>query len=122
MTDLPFRHINRLLSAVNTLYSDINPATLRERTLKAISCIIPAEIIQFNGFTLDGSYSGISWGTMTILPSRMQVLASLIHEHPFFNDFTCRGSSEALKISDFLSLPEFHKTRIYKPHPPFQIG
>lgn len=101
MRALKHRDLRTALSALELLHADMNPATLAQRTLEAVSLMVPADVIQFNGFELTGEYSGVSWGTAEITSTQLHKLALFVHEHPFFPHFTSNQPQEIpLKISE----------------------
>ena len=107
--------LSRILSAVELLNSDTSPDTLPDRTLGCVSALIPNELCIFDGFDTVGEYTGYHWYSPpgSIEEAWVARLGEVIHEHPIHQDVLTQGKEITFRISDFVSLPKFHRTALY---------
>lgn len=115
MDNLSHRDLIELLSAIETLHSDADPLTLPERTLQAVLKLIPNEITSFDGFGSDSNYNGYLWYSPagTVSEERVEILGTLIHEHPILPDVLPVRRNTTAKISEYMSLGKFQETALY---------
>jgi hypothetical protein len=104
-----------LLSAVNFLNSDCCLETLPSRTLNSVFSLIPNEMVAFDGFGTDSNYTGNLWYSPpgTVPDERIQLLANLMHEHPFYRDVIIGRRERTERVTHYVSLAEFHRTELY---------
>ena len=127
--------VEKLLSAIATLHSDIDSATLPQRTLSAVSQMISSEYISFDGFShpqisLEKSEESIldfdmpntglvhlseSWYSyeFNLTSDEIEVADKSSHETPLFSEVIIKQAKYPVKITDFVSAKEFHRTTIY---------
>jgi hypothetical protein len=115
MKHLKHSHIERLLSSVALLYSDIVPKTLSERALAVVNNLISNEVVAFDFFNLNVEHKGKHWYNPPdlISESEFEIFENYVQEHPLFNEIPGKLREEPMKISDFLRRHDFHKTGIY---------
>src|SRR5688500_2964704 len=104
-----------LLNSIGILNSDISTESLRERTLNSILTLIPNEMTAFDLFGDQGSYGGSLWYSPpgTVSQESIQILAEVVHEHPYFAEAIRTPNEGTFKVSDVVSLNAFHKTAVY---------
>ena len=78
----------KLLSAVNNLYSDVDPSNLKTRLMTAVKTVIAGEIIAFDIFNAAGVYQEmmICDPANALTNEDLQLFAEYAIEHPFFAD------------------------------------
>ena len=115
MTHLSNNDLQSLLSAVELLHSEIDPLTLPERTLQSVFSLVPNEMIAFDGFGTDGNYSRSLWYSPsgTVSDERIQILADLLHEHPFYQNVLSNRAQRTVRVSEYIPLEKFHRTALY---------
>lgn len=115
MKHLQNSQIEALLSSLALLYSDIEPETLSERALTVVNNLISNEFVAFDFFNLNVEHSGKYWYSLPhmISDSDWEIFANHAPEHPFSAEISGKLLQGSMRISDFLSLREFHKTGIY---------
>ena len=104
-----------LLRAIDLLNSDSKLETLPSRTLNSVFSIIPNELVAFDGFGTDANYSGNLWYSPpdTVSEEKVQILAELVHQHPYHADVVVQRKQKTARVTEYLSLREFHRTALY---------
>jgi len=115
MSKLSAANLTQVLNAVNTLSSDFDPDSLRERTLSAVLSLIPNEMTAFDGFDNKGDYLGPRWYSPpdTVPEESVRLLGELVHEHPYYLQAVLTQEQNTFRTSDYLSLPRFHRTELF---------
>lgn len=113
MKVLARRDLQALLSALETLNSDIAPETLPERTLSAVRRIIPSEIAAFDGFNPDGTHTGEGWYDSPLEQKDLEVFASLMYEHPLLTALFSEYRTDPIRTTDFMSMEKFCRSSLY---------
>jgi DNA-binding CsgD family transcriptional regulator len=115
MAKLTSGDLSRVLEAVAKLNSGVDLTTLPSRSLSCINSLIPNEMAVFDGFDAEGEYTGFHWYSPDLeLPDRfLERLSELIHEHPVYETVLVRGLETTFRTTDYLSISEFHKTRLF---------
>lgn len=104
-----------LLGAVNILNADSQLETLASRTLDSVISLIPNEILIFDGFSTDGNYTGPLWYRphVPVPDERLQLLTERVHENPCYQGMIIRREQKPVRISQYMSLKEYHRTVLY---------
>ena len=112
---LAAKDYERLLAAVSLLNSDSKLETLPARTLESVFSLVPNEMVAFDGFGTDGDYSRSLWYSPpdTVPDERIQILADLLHEHPFYQDVLSNRAQRTVRVSEYIPLENFHRTALY---------
>ncbi|GAC1403230.1 MAG: hypothetical protein NVSMB56_18210 [Pyrinomonadaceae bacterium] len=112
MKSLSHHDLRAILDSVNLLHTDVSTATLPARLLAAVSNLIKSEITAFDGFGNDGSFTGRIWHdpVESVSDEELEVFAAHAQEHPLFMKMVVEKTGEALKISDYLTQSQFHRT------------
>ena len=115
MSFLTSADLTRVLNSVAILNSGHGMGTLPERSLKCVLSLIPNEMTAFDGFDIEAEYAGSYWYSPpgTVPDERVQLLGELVHEHPYYLDAMNVRTETAFRVSDFVSLPDFHRTALY---------
>lgn len=108
------RDAQALLTALAALYSDVDRQTLAGRTLKVVGGLISAEVIYFE-FWKSQIHSPDGWGTpqMEFTADQREALNAFIHENPVFLEVVAKRRTDAVMLSDFVSVRQFSNTNIY---------
>src|SRR5690349_1985804 len=104
-----------LLAAVKLLNSDSKLETLASRTLNSVFSLIPNEMVAFDGFGIDSNYNGNLWYSPpeTVPEWRIQLLADLLPQQPIYQNVILAKAQKTSRISQYISLEEFHHTVLY---------
>lgn len=135
MSILSNQDVENLLSAVVTLHSDIDPATLHQRTLSAVNQVIASDYISFDWFSrpqinpqkseqYDSDFDMPNMGLVHLLeswydyefnltPDELEVADKYSHETPLFDEVWVKKAKYPVKITDFVSAREYYRTTIY---------
>ena len=115
MKSLSHQDLCAALESVRFLHSDVSAASLPARLSVAVSNLIKSEITAFDGFGSDNNFTGKIWydPVDSVSDEELQIFAAHTHEHPFFVELLVEKKVEALKISDYLTQQQFHRTGIY---------
>ena len=107
--------LSKVLSAVELLNSGTGMDTLPGRTLRCVLSLIPNEMAIFDGFDSSGEYSGYHWYSPPgcISGELIKRLGELIHDHPIYKNVLAARKETTFRISEFVSLPEFHRTPLF---------
>src|SRR5690242_4896437 len=104
-----------VLDSVHILHSDLNKDTLPSRVFGAVSRCVEADITAFDGFGTDTAYAGRIWYDPmdSVSDKELEAFAAHTAEHPFFVEMLIDKKPDVLKISDYLSKSQFHRTGIF---------
>ena len=105
----------RILDSISKLNGEMSKASLPQRIFAAVSNCVEADITALDGFGEDTSYTGRLWydPVDSVTSEQLEAFAAHTHEHPFFVGMLVDKTSGVLKITDYLSNPQFHLTGIY---------
>ena len=108
------RDIRALGACVTEIYGLLDLDTFREQVVRAISKVVPAEVITYTEVGRRGQ------PTVRVLHPARAVTSDLMrafehhrHEHPLIKHFGRKPHGHAAKISDFLTKREFHRLGLY---------
>jgi len=116
MSHLLNKELVGVLEAIAVLNDGVGMNTLAERTLNCIQSLIPnSTMTAFDGLDPEGDYNGSLWYTppATVPKERVELLAELLHEHPYCQDFFTTADERIFRLSDKLALSKFHKTTLF---------
>jgi len=115
MSLLSCADLTKVLEAVTILNSGVGLASLRDRTLNCVNSLIPNEFAVFDGFDSGGEYSGYYWHShdLAVSATWLERLAEVIDENPAYGQIVLKRSEETFRVSDLISLSEFHNTNLY---------
>lgn len=107
--------LERVLLSVNQLAADSSPESLPERTFSAVKNLVAADVISFEGFGTDNYYEGPLWyaPVENVTDEMLAAIGEYVFDHPCFNGDTVQQLKESVRISDYVTLPEFKRTTIY---------
>lgn len=107
--------LKRVLFSLNELASDHTPETLPERTFAAVKCLVAADVIAYEGFGNDNHYEGPLWYTPveSVNAGMIDRLGKFVSDHPCFDGIAAQHIKGSVRISDYVTLPEFKRTTIY---------
>jgi len=88
---------------------------MAERTVGAVTSLIPNELTAFDGFDSRAEYAGNYWHSPpgSVPMERVQLFGELVHEHPYFKDALATQSHQTFRTSDYLQLNQFHRTTLF---------
>lgn len=106
---------HKLLSALEVLNSDFDPATLPERAVNAAMRMIGCDLLTFDFFSNSERYEDTAWANnpMVLDPEFMLPFGELLHQHPIVKISLDNPNGDALKITDVVSQAEFERTDLY---------
>jgi DNA-binding CsgD family transcriptional regulator len=115
MKILSHADMTAVLEGIQILHSDLDKDTLPSRVFRAVSKCVEADITAFDGFGSDTTYSGRIWYDPmdSVTDKELEAFAAHTTEHPFFIEMLVDKKSDVLKISDYLSKTQFHRTGIF---------
>jgi DNA-binding CsgD family transcriptional regulator len=108
------RDLRVLGACITEIYALLDLDTFREHVVRAISKVVPAEVITYTEIGRRGQ------PTVRVLHPARAVPADLMlafehhkHDHPLIKHFGGNPHGRAAKISDFLTQREFHRLGLY---------
>lgn len=112
---LSYSDTQRILESIAKLNTEVSRTSLPKRIFTAVSNCVEADITALDGFGDDTRYNGRLWydPADSVSNEELEIFASHTHEHPFFAAMLVDKKSDVLKITDYLSNPQFHRTGIY---------
>ena len=115
MSFLTSADLTQVLNSVAILNSGHGMDTLPERSLNCVLSLIPNEMTAFDGFDIEAEYAGSYWYSPpgTVPDERVKLFAELVHEHPYYLAAMNVQTETTFRVSDFVALPEFHRTTVY---------
>jgi len=108
--------LHKVLGSIATLNSAVDLATLRQRTLGCVMSLIPnSTMTAFDGLDPEGDYDGSLWYSPpgTVSQERVDLLADLLYEHPYCQEFFSTQDESIFRITDKLPRAQFHKTTLF---------
>jgi DNA-binding CsgD family transcriptional regulator len=108
------RDLRALGACVAEIYAHLDLDTFREHVVRAISKVVPAEVITYTEIGNRGQPT-----TRSLHPARpiasdlMLAFERHRHEHPLIKHFSGNPHARAAKISDFLTQRAFHRLGLY---------
>lgn len=113
--NLDHASLQRLLTALEVLNSDHDPATLADRVIKAAGMIVDGDWLTFDLFSGGRRYENTAWsndpGLLT--PEVFEPFARYLHQHPLVGRALANPDGQALKITDVVSQQRFESTDLY---------
>ena len=91
--------LRKVLDSIAILNSAVDPGSLCERTLGCALSLIPnSTMTAFDGLDPEGKYDGSLWYSPpeTVPLERVELLANLVHEHPYCQDFFATRTSKSI--------------------------
>ena len=115
MEKLSYLDTLRILESVAKLNGELSRESLPRRIFAAVSNCVEADITALDGFGEDTSYAGRLWYDPidSVTNEQLETFAAHTHEHPFFVGMLVDKKSDVMKITDYLSNTQFHRTGIY---------
>lgn len=119
MEHLSHRDFNALLSAILVLNSELDAATLPQRTIAAVESLISCEFVAFDGFGSDDKFTVAEWYSDDEIasPQNVAIFAECFNanpqEHPLALEVVEKKRQNAVKISDFVNQTKFRRTMLY---------
>jgi DNA-binding CsgD family transcriptional regulator len=114
MERLTQRDLRALGACVTEIYALLDLDTFREHVVRAISKIVPAEVITYTEIGRRGQPTVRVLHPARAVPSDlMRAFEHHRHEHPLIKHFGGNPPGRAAKISDFLTRREFHRLGLY---------
>src|SRR5437762_8027188 len=115
MGRLANRDLRTLLESVATLHENASQSTLPERLFRAISNAISCEILAIDGWKGSGHFTGKLWYKPDhwMTPELAEVFGAYANDHPLVIPAIVERYPSALRISDYLTTRQFHRTGIY---------
>ncbi|HLM59069.1 MAG TPA: helix-turn-helix transcriptional regulator [Pyrinomonadaceae bacterium] len=114
MRSLDWKQTRAVLSALDLLYSDVEPDTLPRRLLGAARAAVASETVLVDGFGAANEMRSLAQypaGLMT--PGDYAALAHLLPTHPLFKKVVLTRQTAPFRIKDIVSPTEFRKTALY---------
>jgi DNA-binding CsgD family transcriptional regulator len=104
-----------VLSALEELHSDADPATLPERAVGAAMRMIKCDLVSFDFFSEDPQYEHTAWANEPMLldPEFMKPFGKFLHQHPTVRYSIGNPNGEAMKITDVVSQAQFERTDLF---------
>ena len=114
MGHLAQRDIRALVACVAEIYALRDLDAFRDHVVRAISKVVPAEIITYTEVGLHGEPTARVLHPARVVPSDLlQTFEHYKHEHPLIRHFSEHPQARVAKISDFLTQREFHRLGLY---------
>lgn len=115
MGQLANRDLRTLLASVATLHSDACQSSLPSRLFRAVSNAVSCEIVAIDGWRESGHFTGKMWyePDQWLTPELGEAFGAYADDHPLVVPIFVERRPGALKISDFLTTQQFHRTGIY---------
>ena len=115
MHKLDSRSSQILLSALEDLHSDADPATLPDRALRSAQQLVECDLLTFDLFSKSEKYEDTAWSNDPELlnPAFMRTFGKFIHQHPLIKIGLDDPTGRALKITDAISQTEFERTDLF---------
>ena len=111
LTNLDYQQTLEVIGALGVATS---PRDLQHKIVPLLAKVVPADIISYTEVNpATGHVTGIIHPDEFNLSQITAALQRYMHEHPVIAHVMQTGSSEALRISDFISQSEFHDTGLY---------
>lgn len=107
-------HVRRLLCCITSIHAHGDLDDFPARTLRAIMELFPADCAGYNEISLRpqkllrSAFLGDNY-----TPGQLQAFERHIHEHPLIDYTYHHPGSAAVRISDFLTKTQFHRTGLY---------
>ena len=107
--------LRQVLSSVEALNSEHDPDTLPRRTIDSVKFCIATDVVSFEGFGSDEAYNGPLWfePAENVTDQMLAAMAEFVPDHPIFNAGSLIDLKGSVRVSDFVTLPEFRRTHIY---------
>lgn len=113
MERLKSGEVRAVLRLLEEAYTIVDVGAFAQYLVGALQHVVPAESVSYN--EIDPSTRRIAWVRMppATFPEAEQVFGRFMMEHPTIAYRQRTKIGEALKISDFLTAREFHRTALY---------
>ncbi|HUA35401.1 MAG TPA: helix-turn-helix transcriptional regulator [Candidatus Binataceae bacterium] len=109
------RQLTELLEFLPRLYSLHNIATFAQHVVDTLQILIPSDSIGYNQLNVrEGRVCAIVKPSHDGSADLYPVFADRIHEHPTVSYQQSSGATNALRLSDFVSVRQFHQLGIYQ--------
>jgi DNA-binding CsgD family transcriptional regulator len=115
MSRLSHGELERVLGFSRQLHACHDPAVLRRLTVRGLSELIGAERVTFEHFapTVPKLWA-VAEPDEPYQPWMWEIFLAHLNEHPAVTHYRTTGEPKAVKISDFVSAREWHRTQIYQ--------
>jgi DNA-binding CsgD family transcriptional regulator len=108
------RDIRALLTCLPKMYALRDLDAFRDHVVRAISKIVPTEVIAYTEVGLHGQPTALVLHPGRSVPSDLMfAFEHHKHEHPLIKHFSANPRGGVAKISDFLTQREFHRLGLY---------
>jgi DNA-binding CsgD family transcriptional regulator len=109
------RDIRALGACIAEIYAHLDLDTFRDHVVRAISKVVPAEVITYTEVGLRGRPTArVLHPARAVTSGVMLAFEHHKHEHPLIKHFSGNPHGRAIKISDFLTQREFHRLGLYE--------
>ena len=113
MQRLRWKQTQSVLSALDVLYSDVEPDTLPLRILDALNTALASETVMVDAFGGAGEMRSLAQYPSGLMPPReYAMLAHNLPHHPLFARVILKRETAPLRMSDAVG-PGFKKTALY---------
>ena len=115
MAKLDERDVRLLVDAIHELHEVPSADAFPQLSLELTGGIVRNDLIGFNEMDpVAGRATSLVHPRMELSELQHRMLAELSHEHPVIAYINETGDGSAHKVSDFITLEEFHRRRIYR--------
>ena len=117
-TRLSHCDVDACSSALRELYAETSLPALAEKTLAVVSGLVACDVMSYDDWQLDGlgrptAYRGLRRPFVAEVDNFSPVVAACIHDHPLFPEVMLKHAPTPVKISDFATKTQLHRTGIY---------
>ena len=111
---VPLEIVRRAVLLVDGLAELDDPAGFADVVLPGLAALVGCEMLSYNEIGPAAGqvrYCGYPAGVLAVVDQAM--FAAHVHQHPLVNYYRRTGGNEPVKISDFLSRQQLHRTGLY---------
>jgi DNA-binding CsgD family transcriptional regulator len=103
-----------VLDFLREIYASTDLDQFAHQVASQIAKLIPSDIASYNEYEIDAARMRYVAAPAEVdLPGLSEAFERHMAEHPFVSHYARTGSERALKLSDFLTRPQFHRLGLY---------
>ena len=114
MERLKERDFRQLFYFIHELYSARDIETFRSHVIRGLLQILPCDMAAYNEIDTNTQRIVALHETEVIPPEDVLAVERHMDEHPIIKYFSRTGDGQALTISDFLNVHQFHHLEVYQ--------
>src|SRR5258708_16659413 len=103
-----------VLDFLREIYASTDLDLLAHQGASQISQVIPSDIASYNEYEVDAARMRyVAVPAEVDFPGLSEAFERHMAEHPFVSHYARTGSERALRLTDFLTRPQFHRLGLY---------